>query len=624
MTTTLPAAERKRATAQGTARVFRPVSFAVTLAFSIGILVLLAVASVLAIQWWASEKNTFTLLNEQTELIIERIASGVQSHLQPAAEVTSFLADKIESGAVSLDDRDRLVELLTGSLAAAPQLAAVIHIDPAFQGLGVGRPAEGVTAVIAEDYSDDPDVRAAIADLAQSKQAFWGEPVTREDGISLINRRQPLHRDGRFIGALVTAITVPELSEIVTEVGDLFGATAFILYGEDRVLAHPNLVATRSGAADDAAATVPLNHIGDIVLGDIWQAVAAPGFEQAAAHHIEVRGLQIGDEAYAVIYTWLDEFGAVPWVLGAWFPMADVSKELERLWYAGFAGIGVLVLAIVAAVVLGRLIARPLRRVAANAARVGALDLEHVEALPSSRIRELNDQAGAFNAMLSGLRSFETYVPRSLVTRLIKNDADSIVDSGERELTVMFTDIAGFTAMAEQMPAADVAAFLNGHFALLGACVEAEGGTVDKFIGDALMAFWGAPDPLDDTASPATRTALAITSAIDADNAARRTRGLPPIRMRIGIHTGSVVVGNVGWPGRINYTIVGDAVNTCQRLESMGKEMDRGDAVTVLISGATADRLAGFFALDDAGSVQVKGRSEAVRVFRLTTPSEPQ
>ncbi|MEE9480328.1 MAG: adenylate/guanylate cyclase domain-containing protein, partial [Kiloniellales bacterium] len=97
----------------------------------------------------------------------------------------------------------------------------------------------------------------------------------------------------------------------------------------------------------------------------------------------------------------------------------------------------------------------------------------------------------------------------------------------------------------------------------------------------------------------------------------RRAGGEDPIRIRIGLHTGPVVVGNVGWPGRINYTIVGDTVNTCQRLESLGRNIDTDDAVTILVSEATARAVETDFVLEPAGSYEVKGRTEQVQAFRL-------
>ena len=206
---------------------------------------------------------------------------------------------------------------------------------------------------------------------------------------------------------------------------------------------------------------------------------------------------------------------------GRTVPADQVNAELRRLVLSWVAGLGVLVVSIIAAVVLGRALARPIRRMAVSAAQVGALELGRVQPLPPSPIRELHDQARAFNTMLAGLRWFETYVPRSLVRRLMASGAGGHLASTERELTILFTDIVGFTTLSEAMPATETAALLNDHFALLGACVEAEGGTIDKFIGDALMAFWGAPDEQADSAVRACRAAQAMVEAVAVDNGRR-------------------------------------------------------------------------------------------------------
>jgi class 3 adenylate cyclase len=133
------------------------------------------------------------------------------------------------------------------------------------------------------------------------------------------------------------------------------------------------------------------------------------------------------------------------------------------------------------------------------------------------------------------------------------------------------------------------------------------------------MAFWGAPVWQDDTAPRACRAALAIRAAIEADNTRRGAAGLPPIRIRVGIHTGRVVVGNIGRPGRINYTVVGDTVNSSQRLESLGKEIDPAGEVTILISGATAAQLGSQFGVEPAGRFGVKGREKEIEVYSLKT-----
>ena len=201
--------------------------------------------------------------------------------------------------------------------------------------------------------------------------------------------------------------------------------------------------------------------------------------------------------------------------------------------------------------------------------------------------------------------------------RLIQKGENREIISEERELTVMFTDIVGFTSKSEGQPAADVAEFLNEHLTILGSCVDAEEGTIDKFIGDALMAFWGAPDHQDDTADRACRAALAMAKEIETDNRIRKSEGKEPVRLRIGIHTGPVVVGNIGAPGRVNYTIVGDTVNATQRLESLGNKVESNEDVTILISAVTKSLLKGHYTLSRLGSFDVKGKEEELEVFRL-------
>jgi len=220
--------------------------------------------------------------------------------------------------------------------------------------------------------------------------------------------------------------------------------------------------------------------------------------------------------------------------------------------------------------------------------------------------------------MLGGLRWFEAYVPKRLVRRLMSGGEAGPLPSVERDLTIMFTDIAGYTSMSEGRDADEVAAFLNDHFALVAACIEAEDGTVDKFIGDSVMAFWGAPDKQKNRAIRACHAALAMRRAVGEDNAARIAAGKSPIRMRIGLHSGMVTVGNIGAPDRLNYTIVGDAVNVASRIEGQGRDHARdGEDVTILISGETRQDLDARFTTERVGEVSVRGRSAPVELYRL-------
>jgi len=219
------------------------------------------------------------------------------------------------------------------------------------------------------------------------------------------------------------------------------------------------------------------------------------------------------------------------------------------------------------------------------------------------------------------LRAFGRYVPLTLVMKLVK---DGRVGAGteERVLAIMFTDIVSFTSTCETMSATEVAGFINQHLSLVAACIEQEGGTIDKFIGDAVMAFWGAPGRIENPAASACRAAVAIQRALGADNERRIAGGLRPVRIRVGIHMGPVVVGDIGAPNRINYTLVGDAVNATQRLESLGREVDPDAEAVVLVSGEIFAAAADGFQFVERGAHSVKGKQEQLKVFQLIGSQE--
>jgi adenylate cyclase len=202
-------------------------------------------------------------------------------------------------------------------------------------------------------------------------------------------------------------------------------------------------------------------------------------------------------------------------------------------------------------------------------------------------------------------------VPPEVVQRLIAQPELLRLGGETREVTLLFTDLANFTTLSEQLSAEQTVEVLTGYFNAMTPLIHATGGTVDKFIGDAVMAFWGAPLPDAQHAEHAVRAAIAMQQAMVPLVAALRSRGLPSIHMRIGLHTGRVVVGNVGSEQRFSYTAIGDAVNLAARLEGANKAFGTG----ILVSGATAAQLPADITLRPLDDVIVKGKSEPVRVF---------
>lgn len=206
---------------------------------------------------------------------------------------------------------------------------------------------------------------------------------------------------------------------------------------------------------------------------------------------------------------------------------------------------------------------------------------------------------------------FSQYVPAEVVARLVERPELLKLGGEARELTLMFTDLANFTAMSERLTAEATVEVLTEYFNAMTPIIHRYGGTVDKFIGDAVMAFWGAP--LDDAlhAEHAVRAAIEMQAAMAVLAANLQARGLPAIAMRIGLHTGRVVVGNIGSHSRFSYTVIGDAVNLAARLEGANKAFGTG----ILLSDATASLLPAELGLRHLDTVVVKGKSEAVKVY---------
>jgi len=181
-----------------------------------------------------------------------------------------------------------------------------------------------------------------------------------------------------------------------------------------------------------------------------------------------------------------------------------------------------------------------------------------------------------------------------------------------RETSILFADIVGFTPRCESLPPEEVAAFLNQFFSLAAEAIFEYGGTLDKFIGDAVMAFFGAPLPQDDHAERAVRNALALMRGLSRWNRERRKEGLEAIEVRVSIHAGPVVVGDIGSATRVDYTVLGNTVNVTARLEEYVARPGQ-----VILGETTQAAVAHLFPTEHLGNVQLKGLSRKIAVYRL-------
>lgn len=592
-------------------------SITLTLTTAIASLVLISTGSVLGVGIWLAQKNTFALLSDNANQSLSNTINRVEQHLLPARLQAEFIAKRVINGKVDPLDREKFGQLLVGALAAAPQVASIQYIDSSFQAQAASRDRSGFVLLENFDYSGDEQVRQRWEAMTDSPQ--WTAPLWRETWKkTFLNIGYPVKRNSEFVGVVVAVVSVREFSSFVRTVDATDQGTRFVLYGREHVLAHHILSQGYPGRS--AEQPLPeLTSFSDRILASIWNQQDRYELSIKLTQDTIGHALEIDNQEYVYLFRRLHGFGPKPLLIGAYFLVSDVGTEIRRMAIALVIGLGALLFAFVVAVILGRRIARPLVRFSTAASRVGKLDISNIDDLPGSVFRELNNQSISFNTMLRALRWFELYVPRKVVDRLIKRGELADTISKEQTITVMFTDMVGFSSISEGMTAPEVAAFVNQHFEIITKCIEAEEGTVDKFIGDSVMAFWGAPDLQPDADIRACRAALAIGEKIRSENNRLRSEGKPSIGIRIGIHTGTATVGNIGAPDRINYTVIGDTVNIGQRMEQLGKSLHSADSeTTILVSGDTAKNLGSEFKLKNLGSHSIKGRTGSIEVFGLS------
>jgi adenylate cyclase len=235
--------------------------------------------------------------------------------------------------------------------------------------------------------------------------------------------------------------------------------------------------------------------------------------------------------------------------------------------------------------------------------------------VPLTSADEVGELAGSFNEMMQGLaerealrEAFGSYVDPEVAERVLEEG--ELIEGQEREVTVMFVDVRDFTSFADRSRPSETVAFLTEFFELVVPIVKRHGGHANKFLGDGVLAVFGAPEPLPDHAERAVAAAREILEAVE-----RRFRG--EVGVGIGINSGPVVIGSVGGGGRLEFTVVGDPVNVAARVEAATR--DTGDAA--LITEATRDLLADAEgAVEPRGEVPLKGKSQPVRVYALSVP----
>ena len=336
------------------------------------------------------------------------------------------------------------------------------------------------------------------------------------------------------------------------------------------------------------------------------------GIREAIDADVRVdRRVDAAGHVYRLIVRRMPETLGQRFVIAAAVPVAELTADSRILLQrAAIAAALSVLLAVLGALAASLLLSRSIGRIAAKTERIRGLDFSDRTPV-ESRITEIVRLSDAVERMREGLEIFGRYVSKDLVHQIMRSPESSGIGGTRREITVMFTDIEGFSLLSETMEPELLTSRLSRYFEALGSAISANRGMIDKYIGDSIMAFWNAPELDPDHIANACRGALQAAAAGRELSEKWRERGRPGFRTRFGLHTGPAVVGNVGARERINYTLVGQVANQASRLEGMNKVY----GTEVLASGEVAEPTSELFVWRHIDRVIAVGTTEPHDVY---------
>ena len=456
------------------------------------------------------------------------------------------------------------------------------------------------------DSKYDPRSRPWYVGARAAGQTFWTEPyVFFENGKPGITVSCPVYNPDKSIkGVMAADITLDGLSEFIRKEDASPNGITFMVDEKNLLLAYsePSRMMTSENG---------------IIRRLSPEELKVPQITEAIKNYKDsgnrLHLYHVGNVSYLAYFAnFPKEFGK-QWRFVFIAPEDDFLGPMkDTLKLTILLSLAVMIIAVAAAVTLARQISRPIEKLAREVLEVKNFNLDGKTNI-KTHIHEIQTMDSAVQTMKNSLKAFRLYVPSVLVNQLIASGEDVTVGGRDRELTLFFSDIAGFTDISESIPPKDLMMQLSDYFDQVTRIIESEKGTLDKFIGDAVMAFWGAPVVNDDHAAMACRAALRCQKAIGALNSEWLKAGKYPFHTRIGLHSGYTVVGNMGSKQRLNYTVIGDCVNLASRLEGLNKIYK----TSIIISKATHRYAQSHFVCRILDQIAVKGKSQSVVIYEL-------
>lgn len=615
------------------------------------VLVIAVASSLLAVFYYGSSRIVLEMADQISDEISRNVIQLTDNFLLQSADYTSmvsgFSSDLIGDDYGAIPNHEEIWKDLWQFLIKTPSLQSIFIADPQGSYVQVRREPKLATRIIdrsrARDgqppletwlYRDadyniigsktklptfDPRIRPWYKGTQAEHKNYW-TPVyvfttAQTPGISVT---YPITNTAGELTGVVSANTpLHALSEFVSRQHVSEHGLVFIVNQEEELIAFPDVA--RTTVKDEVSGKLRLGRIDDLQTEWIKQAYRSYLGSGETRNSYEVGGKRYLSQVFP-----LDGAYADGWNIVIAMPEADLLGSVTELfWISLFVGLLISLVSLGGIFIIARVISHQIEQLTGQMAYIDTFELDKISGV-DSHIREIQTMNDSLMKSVTTIRAFAKYVPAQLVRQLLDRGEEIRVGGKEAELTLMFSDIEGFTGISERLGSDQVMEHLSDYFDHLTRIVRHEKGTVDKYIGDSLMAFWGQPIPLENGPYLACRAALRCVAELELANREWQAAGKPVMITRIGIHTGEVTVGNVGSHDRLNYSAVGDNVNVASRLEGVNRDY----GTRVVISASTYQYIKDQFLCRSLDRVRVKGRSEPIRIYELLAehggPAEQQ
>ena len=594
------------------------------------------------IVFYGYQSNLEIMLQSSDELlyqISETITRQINSHLEPANKNGVVVKKLIEGNIISTSTIDFNESFFLEALETYPQFQSIYFGDEKgnyfmsyrdenneFSTKIINRsPNSKTTRIIKRtleqklisdttnnkvDY--DPRERPWYVETKIAEKSIWTSEyflfTARETGITCC---QPIFdKNNNFIGAVGIDFKLNEINSFLKSLKIGESGTAFICDNEGNIFAHPAKIVNKK--------LLSLHYDNSVRPRSPAEEALKNGPEhEAIVEYLNEKKYKFNfvhnNEKYIASFRPLSEKFGGKWNLGIIVPEDDFIGPIARIHETNLLfSFWLLIIAGFLTATLAKELTEPIHKAILEADRIQNLDFDGEVDLQSP-ITEIQNMSDTMNSMKKALSAFIKYVPSEVVKELVVEKNDAKLEAQSNKITIMFTDISGFSSISEQVNPNELVAQLSEYFDVIGTIIHKYNGTIDKYIGDSVMAFWGAPQENKQQAKDACKAALEIQNSINKLNEKWLSKGKKAFITRIGINTGVSLIGNFGSSERFNYTAIGDSVNLANRLEGLNKVYGS----QIIVSESTEKEAGSDLIFRVLDIVAVKGRKQSVTVYPL-------